>query len=291
MIRDLGRNKDFLESDDVHLPTRCASIVTNFDPHDDTEATVTFIWYNVGIQKNEVTGQTWKTKCAILSADIKRAFTCAENLARETNCVQAMSLSEFGNMFESIDTYIAQRQSNESRNMWVAIHNPSSIRNTKDFFEQLLVGCDLTHSTVYSTPPYVAIVDENYGHVDACHMLSKLCSKEDMFVQRLVLRHVECGRRTRVFNAHIPTSSGTAPRKKAIIAKMCALATGGGSSGVEARAMTDAWIIGGDLNVDVATMGQQCNDYVEAHVPCVSLSGWPCDKDAQKADFALSTGD
>ena len=136
----------------------------------------------------------------------------------------------------------------------------------------------------------MAIVDDNSWHVDVCQKVSKLCSKEDMFVQHLALRRVERGTRTRVFNAHIPTSSGTAPRKKAIIAKMCAIATGGGSSGVEGRAMTDAWIIGGDLNLDVATMGQQCNDYVEAHVPCVSLSGWPCDKDAQKADFALSQG-
>ena len=149
MMRDLGRNKDFLEGDEVHLPTRCPSSVTDFVPHDDTEATVSFIWYNVGIHNNEATGQKWNTKGAILSADIKRAFTCAENLARETNCVQAMSLSEFGNMFESIDLYIAQRQSDEGRKVWVAIHDPSSIRNTKDIFETLLVGCDLKRLTVY----------------------------------------------------------------------------------------------------------------------------------------------
>ena len=125
-----------------------------------------------------------------------------------------MSLSEFGNMFESIDKHIEQRQCNDSRKTWVAVHNPASYRNTKELFEKLLSECDLEHLTVYADPPYVAIVDEHIWQVEVCETVSKLCSKRDMFVQHLVLRHVDCGTRTRIFNCHIPTSCGTAPRKQ-----------------------------------------------------------------------------
>ena len=79
-------------------------------------------------------------------------------------------------------------------------------------------------------------------------------------------------------------------QKQQTITSMCAIATGGAHSAVQGRAFTPAWIVGGDLNVDAGTMGLVCNDYVEASVPCVSLPGWPCDYNAQKADFARSQG-
>ena len=86
--------------------------------------------------------------------------------------MQAMSLSDFGNMFEFIDKYIKQRQRNDSRKTWVAVHNPASCRNTKELLSRLLPECNMGYLTVYADPHYVAIVDEHIWQVDVCETVS-----------------------------------------------------------------------------------------------------------------------
>ena len=256
------------------------------DAHDDAdaEAFVLFIWYNVGIQNTEVNGPNWFTKCDRLKADIRKAFTCDENAA------QALFISEFGNMFDLIEKEIAQRQRDAVSRGRGGVPQLAFAENTKELFDLILRDLGLQHLTVYSDPPYVAIVDESCWQVEMCEKLSGICTLSSMCVQHLLLRRVESSTRARVFNAHIPSSRGTPQRKKDIIRKMCVIATDETNSAVKQRVVTAAWIIGGDLNVDVGLMSSECSSFVEPNVRCISKSGWPCDDEAQKADFALSQG-
>ena len=254
------------------------------DAHDDAEAFVAFIWYNVGIQNTEVNGPNWFAKCDRLAADIRKAFTCDENAA------QALFISEFGNMFDLIEKEIAQRQRDAVSRSGGGVPQLAFAKNTKELFDLILLELGLQHLTVYSHPPYVAIVDESCWEVEMCEKLFGICSFSTMCVQHLLLRHVESSTRARVFNAHIPSSRGTPERKKDIIRKMCVIATDETNSAVKQRVVTAAWIIGGDCNVDVGLMSSECSSFVEPNVRCISKSGWPCDDEAQKADFALSQG-
>ena len=53
-------------------------------------------FYNVGIQNNEVHGRNSHAKCRKLQSDIEKIFD-------PNRGVQALFLSEFGNMFKNID--------------------------------------------------------------------------------------------------------------------------------------------------------------------------------------------
>ena len=69
-----------------------------------TDDTLALMSYNIGIQNNEIPqGRklgNWGTKWQKLQDDVKSAFT------HETG-IQVLLLSEFGNMFDSIDKYIS----------------------------------------------------------------------------------------------------------------------------------------------------------------------------------------
>ena len=47
------------------------------------------------------------------------------------------------------------------------------------------------------------------------------------------------------------------------------------------------WAIVGDLNVDAGTIMKWCQPFLKNNVPCLSTSGWPRTRDAQKSDIAL----
>ena len=58
-------------------------------------------FYNVGIQNSEVHGRKWHAKCRKLQSDIAKIFD-------PNRGVQAVFLSEFGNMFKKIDIDLTQ---------------------------------------------------------------------------------------------------------------------------------------------------------------------------------------
>ena len=245
------------------------------DPHHAadafTDTTVALMSYNLGIQNTEPLGKNWAKKYVKLQNDIKSAFT------NETG-IQVLLLSEFGNMFTSIDLEFAH-----------GITQPTgdTVYCTRELFENLLADIDLPHINVIADAPYVALIDSQCWGVKHREILHKMCTKELIKVQHLILEHVDTSEPLRCFNAHMPTKFATVQRKEDCVKKMCDIAT---YTGVSQPSACMPWIIAGDLNVDLGTMAKWCHDFVERGVPCFSKSEWPQIGDAQKADHALSQG-
>ena len=105
--------------------------------------------------------------------------------------IQALFISEFGNMYQNIDAGIA-----------------------KDVFEELLRDIDLSYLVIKALPPYVAIVDPTYREVLACIKWENLCTEERNFAMKVFSKHTESGARLGVANCHIPSPTGTSKRKK-----------------------------------------------------------------------------
>ena len=60
--------------------------------------------------------------------------------------------------------------------------------------------------------------------------------------------------------------------------------------GVSQPVASMSWIIAGDLNTHEGNLLAWCPPFVQANLPCVSISGWRADHDAQRADLALPQG-
>ena len=184
--------------------------------------------------------------------------------------IQILLISEFGHMFEKMS-------------------------NVEEIFTTLLAELDLTHIHLEAMPPYVALIDNTAWQVTKRELMTDLCDHRGIGVQHLVVEHVDSRALLRIFNAHIPTSVATRARKEAIAKKLCRTATSTHGSGVAqptAAQPTTAipWVLAGDLNVDAGTMMKWCQPFLTKNVPCLSTSGWPRTRDAQKADVALSQG-
>ena len=138
--------------------------------------------------------------------------------------------------------------------------------------------------------PYVAPIDSTKWRVNECVLMDKICTKPEIAVQHLIVEHVETKFLMRCFNAHMPTGAATAQRKETCVLKTCTVATEVVGSGVAQPTASMPWVIAGDLNIDEGTMMKWCQPFVKKNVPCMSVSGWPKDKDPQKSDHALSQG-
>ena len=68
---------------------------------------VGFGFYNIGIQNTEVAGQNWEMKVNLLKDDIHRILSA--------DLVDCVLLSEFGNMFDSINTVFHSLQKDPAR--------------------------------------------------------------------------------------------------------------------------------------------------------------------------------
>jgi hypothetical protein len=263
---------------------------------------VAAMWYNVGIQNKEVTGNKyWKVngKHRKLINDIKNIFTHEE-------CIEILFLSEFGQMGDCIDVDLLKAHS-EALYQGMAKYGRTlpDIRypNTKELFEAILMELNLPHIYVEANPPYVALIDSRAWHTIECSTKKNLCDDRKACVQHIVLQHNVSNACIRCFNAHIPTSVATAqqvPKKTKIIKSMCAAAAtprpkaswGVTRSGVPQPTAPMPWIIGGDCNVDKGNMQYFCQDYIKGEDHCMCLSGWPEmeSHNAQKADHAICQG-
>ena len=236
-----------------------------------TDTTIALMSYNIGINNNEVGANYWENKYRKLQNDVRSAFTHAAG-------IEVLLLSEFGNMFKSIDAILSSGFKQPTGH-WVY--------STEELFEDLLADIDLKHICVYANAPYVALIDSECWQVRHREVLEKLCTKEDIIVQHLILEHVDTKERCRCFNAHLPSTVATLRRKEDCSKKLCDIAT---SSAVPQRTACMPWILAGDLNVDPGTMSHWCQAFIEKGVPCFSKSEWPQAVNAQKSDFALSQG-
>ena len=194
----------------------------------------------------------------MLKNDVEKTFTHDAG-------IQILLISEFGHMFHKMS-------------------------NAEAIFTTLLAELDLTHVHLEVMPPYVALIDKTAWQVTKSELMTKLCDHHGICVQHLVLQHVDSCALLRIFNAHIPTSVATRSRKETCVLKMCDTATTTFGSGVAQPTGVIPWVIVGDLNVDAGTLMKWCQPFVEKHVKCMSKSGWPTTRDAQKADIAISQG-
>ena len=248
-------------SDDTHLAGHALS-----------DTVLALMSYNIGIQNKEVhSGKNWTQKYKRIRDDVEAAFTNEAG-------IQVLLISEFGNMFDDIDGVLSSG---------VAQPTGNKVRSTCELFEDLLKSIKLSHIRVVADPPYVALIDSECWQVEHHEVLENICTKHDIKVQHLILKHVNTLETFRCFNAHMPSTYATPKRKEDCVEKMCQVAT---DSAVGQRTACMPWIIAGDLNVDIGTMSRWCQDFIEKDVPCFSKSEWPQEKNAQKADFALSQG-
>jgi hypothetical protein len=237
----------------------------------DPDDAVSFAFYNIGIQNNEVGSKNWNAKIKNLKDDLARALG-------SEHAVQGLLITEFGNMFDSIDKKLLSLACKGG------VSQPTLYTNTFELFTVLLLELNLPNFLVFAHPPYIALIDKDYWHVESGVALDDICTKTEFFVQHLMLRHTRSNRQLRIFNAHMPTSVATNERKKKVFQKMCSIS----SSGV--LQPTDVWMFGGDMNCDVGTMMKHIQPFIVPHVACISKSGFGVDLNAQKADFAVSQG-
>ena len=115
-----------------------------------TNTILALMSYNIGIQNAEIhTGRKWTEKYAKLRNDVQSVFT--------NQCqIQVLLISEFGNMFESID-----------RKLSCGVTQPTGrkVYCTRELFEDLLANINLPHIHVVADPPYVALIDSECWRV------------------------------------------------------------------------------------------------------------------------------
>ena len=99
-----------------------------------TDTTIALMSYNIGIQNNEVGANYWENKYERLQDDVKSAFN------HETG-IQVLLLSEFGNMFISIDSILS---------CGVLQPTGNKVYSTKELFEDLLASIHLPHTVSYT---------------------------------------------------------------------------------------------------------------------------------------------
>ena len=116
----------------------------------------------------------------------------------------------------------------------------STVRCTHEFFEDLLASIKLSHIRVVADPPYVALIDSECWQVEHHEVLENICTKHDIKVQHLILKHVNTLETFRCFNAHMPSTYATPKRKEDCVEKMCQVAT---DSAVGQRTACMPWIL------------------------------------------------
>ena len=119
--------------------------------HAFTDTTLALMSYNIGIQNNEVhSGKHWTQKYKKLRNDVESAFTNTEA------GIQVLLISEFGNMFDSIDRILA-----------CGVTQPTGrkVKCTRELFEDSLANINLPHIHVVADPPYVALIDSECWRV------------------------------------------------------------------------------------------------------------------------------
>ncbi len=255
---------------------------------------VALMYYNVGIHNSEVGSKKWAKsggRYDRLKGDIRKIFS-------SDHAIQILLLSEFGNMLENIDDAICKARMPIQKLSCDGVLQPVvELTNTKELFEQLLAELDLQHIKVEANPPYVALINSLFWKTEKCEAVDKICTQQGLKVQHLILRHVHTNMFLKCFNAHMPTSCATSERKRTCVLRMCIMATEAPAAAITSCGIGSpqppthmAWILGGDLNVDVGTMAKWCQSYVTKDKACMSTSGWDEHRDAQKADHALSQG-
>ena len=229
--------------DSTNAPGASGSVDAHHAADDITDTTLALMSYNIGIQNAEIrSGKNWTNKYTRLREDVKSAFTHKVG-------IQVLLLSEFGNMFESIDRVLSSG---------VAQPTGRRVHCTRELFEDLLAYIELPHIRVLADPPYVALIDSQCWLVKHHEVLQNLCTKQDIKVQHLILEHANTSETFRCFNAHMPSSFGTPKRKEDCVKRMCYIAT---DSAVEQRTACMPWIIAEDLNVDRGTMSKWCQNF------------------------------
>ena len=119
-----------------------------------TDTILALMSYNIGIQNAEIRdGKKWTAKYTKLQNDIKSAFTNTEA------GIQVLLISEFGNMFDSIDRILA-----------CGVTQPTGrkVKCTRELFEDSLANINLPHIHVVADPPYVALIDSECWRVKHC---------------------------------------------------------------------------------------------------------------------------
>ena len=243
--------------------------------HHTDDTVVAIAYYNLGVQNKQVTGKHWNKKggaAQLIAKDIEAIFSAKHG-------IQVVLLSEFGNMYRSIDKSFRQRS--------VGPLDRAANNSTVSFFQALLRDLKLDDITVHALAPYVALVNSEVWEVEKCEALFGLCSKRENFAMHLLLKHKVSGVVVRAMNCHIPTRFATMQRKRDTVTKLCTVCTK--VDYTNTAHPTPCWVIGGDLNVDEGTLKQWCQVFVKPHVPCVSTSAGNMSL-ARKSDVAISQG-
>ena len=250
-----------------------------------------FGFYNVRRQNAEVHGRNWERSLQKLLVDLAKIFLDTENK------IHVLCISEFGSMEDNIDyelkvgaeggrTHRLQRDDGKVERV--------KCQDTKSFFQAILRVMGLSTIEVVAHPPYVTLVDTDWWRIVEAMKQYKMCSHDKHFVQHLLLssgpaQFAETSGSpsgatqpavVRVFNVHMPTSMATPLRKKDCLLTM----------GIRCSEQ-DAWIIGGDLNMNLALAMNSLRQFLskedEDHI---SKSNHHLTDNAQKEDWACSSG-
>ena len=183
-------------------------------------------FYNVGINNSEVPARRWADKCEMLKRDIQKLF-------RRDRGVQAVFISEFGNMFKNIDKNMrnADSQPSKRRRGGVPQLAARTETSTLELFRSIVLEIHRPDITVRAHPPYVALVSTEDWSVVQAVTLTNLCTAETLFVQFTHLKHVIGAQNLFVFNCHAPTSVVTEQRKKDVVTRLMEIGTEAQRSG------------------------------------------------------------
>ena len=266
------------------MSSRLSSSSGELPPAAQEDPFVSICFYNVGIQNSEVTAPRWAAKYERLKRDIQNIFHVSRG-------VQALFISEFGNMFTCIDDEMRRAKLARNNPLCGGVPQPAAHVQpfTKALFEQIVEEMERHDIIVRADPPYVALVLSDEWLLLEARTMNKLCTKKDIFVQRTVLRHMRSSQNVLVFNCHVPSTQGTEKRKRDVVQNLMQVGNDALGSGVAQPVA--AWIVGGDMNMSEAQLMAACSLFVKASKPCFSKSGSAIrTKGAQKSDIAISQG-
>lgn len=246
---------------------------------------VKLVFYNVGIQNNEVTGRDWRTKTRRMENDIKQILPSHSR-------VQGVLISEFGNMHISIDHFFDERARttalNKSQRSRGGILQSADYcvvsENAQTYFERMMRHLELDDVDVFARPPYIALIRRSHWHVISCTIHDDLCSIKANTAQLLKLQHIDRGVTVNVANCHIPSPAISNQRRKDTIETL--LGHLGACGSAQPSGATVAWIMGGDLNTPPILLKQTVEPYVQAVMPFLSSSNAM----PRNGDFAISQG-
>ncbi len=265
------------------MSSRLSSSSCELPPAAQEDPFVSICFYNVGIQNSEVAASKWAAKYKALKRDIAKIFHPSKG-------VQALFISEFGNMFQCIDGDMRRAELVRNKRLRGGVSQPAAHvqPSTQALFEKIVEEMDRDDIIVRANPPYVALVSSDEWLLLGNETMNKLCSKTEIFVQRTDLRHKRSSQNVLVFNCHVPSPHGTDRRKRDVVQKLMQVGNEALRSGVVQPAA--AWIVGGDTNLSEAQLMSECSLFVKASKPCFSKSGMHPTKVAHKSDIAISQG-